>query len=362
MENRSIDGTQLNKIFFQLLQRFDNQATLLEKPVTLIPLSSHPTRIGLLPLVFICKLLASVCSKVVPHRSIPEIDKQLPTSRILWEFSIYQFFLRCYFAYHRPKIILLSNYYNTFNLALIHVARQHDVPTLEFQHGIIHHLHPAYSFPKLKSRELFPDYLAYFMLEKEQDPAFYIPIERIKATGHPYLHYIATQTSAPPAWWQDNKKTILVTLQHGYVQELVQFLVTGAGLDSSFNFILCPRTPDEVIPDSLPSQFYVERELNFYQCIKFADLHCTYASTCALEASMLNIPTVAIALRDIARQYLSPFIAQEKLSFVTEPTMLITACHELMAKNTGVAIPEFDASAIEIFIETIIKTESDHRH
>lgn len=49
------------------------------------------------------------------------------------------------FAAARPKAILLVR--NGLEKALFHVAREHGIPTIEVQHGLIGYGHPAYSYP-----------------------------------------------------------------------------------------------------------------------------------------------------------------------------------------------------------------------
>lgn len=351
LENRPIAGKLCNKIFFQFIHTFQDRVTLLEKPVTHVALSDHSERIGLLPVVLACKILAKILARLLPRHTLETIDSKIPTSALLWEFSLYRGFWRFFFAYHRPKIVLLSNYYNTFNLSLISVSREKDVPIIEFQHGIIHHLHPAYSFPRLKNKKLFPDILAYYLLEKNPDPHFYISHKNTLNVGHPYLQMTSSKDdSTPPSWWDSTTPTVLVTLQHGYIEDVVSFLREGVGQDKSFKFILCPRTADENVPSDLPASFYIERKLNFYECLKFTHVHCTYVSTCALEAAMLGIPTVAIELNDLTRKYLSPFITEDKISYVSSPTQVLPACHTLISARTNQAYEVFDVSEIEELI------------
>lgn len=89
---------------------------------------------------------------------------------------------------------MLVNAYDYKKMALISAAKKLKIPTVELQHGIIYKSHLAYIYPKVLSRELFPDYLLTYgehfsKLVRKYSSAF--KDEHVIAVGFPYLESIS---------------------------------------------------------------------------------------------------------------------------------------------------------------------------
>ena len=128
-ENRVIDGENKNKLFFKLIEGFGDDYVLLERPVIGSRLSDHVNRIPVLPLMGLNKLVSylinvSISEENLLKEEIKHLGINFNYTKPLKEFHSYRLILRPLMRIIHPKIIYLSDYYNTFNLAVIAVARE----------------------------------------------------------------------------------------------------------------------------------------------------------------------------------------------------------------------------------------------
>ncbi|MES2528824.1 MAG: GNAT family N-acetyltransferase [Bdellovibrionota bacterium] len=195
-------------------------------------------------------------------------------------------------------------------------AKARSIPVVEFQHGIITRLHPAYDFPVFKDRTLMPDYLAFYVLEKDIPESFYIDPSRTINIGHAYLEWALSQTKKPA--WASSRKVVVVTLQYGYYDSVIKVVEEAAKLATDYYFVIAPRMPHDEVTIASLHNIHIERNLSFFECLPFADFHSTFSSTCTLEAFMTGVPTIVIAIDEIAEKYYRQFPLEGMIEYVSD--------------------------------------------
>lgn len=102
----------------------------------------------------------------------------------------------------------------------IEACKDHQVPVVELQHGVIHSHHVGYSFPDGQTKETFPDYLLIFGELWNDTVGFPIPDERVISVGYPYLEQFVTQYSDA-----ESNRQILFISQGTIGEQLSKFAV-----------------------------------------------------------------------------------------------------------------------------------------
>ncbi len=320
LENREIGTRSRNKIFFEIINTYKQRTSYFERPVFLAPLSKEKGIIPLLPLVVISKVFGRLGKPLVPDEFKAKLKAQgfkVNADRLVHEFFFYRAFWRFTLALKKPKVIFITDYYNVCHLGLIRAAKEKQIPVMEFQHGIITRLHPAYDFPALKDKSFFPDFLGYYILEKDLPSSFYLKTDHIVNVGHPYMSWVFEKPEeVKPTWAMNSKKKVVVTLQYGYFDQVLDFIEKAANELPDVSFIIVPRMPHDEVRSFTQDNVVIERKYNFYQCVPHCDIHTTFSSTCTLEAYLKGIPTILIEINDVSRMYYSQFSLGDTVSYV----------------------------------------------
>lgn len=329
LENRNINNKLLNKIFFKYQKILGSKHFTFERPQLNSPVSQSVHTSSLLPIIIFVKILSKFLYPFFKIEGVSPLVSNYPNvnfKKSIAEFALYRVFWSFIFKLRKFKVVLISDYYNSMNTALISIAREHSVEVVEFQHGVISRLHPAYYYNNFAHRDsdLLPHKLAAYLLEDSyQTEDFYLPSNKVLHIPHSYLnHALKEEMISPPKWENDPRIKIIVTLQYGHYEDIINFLnVVHKEVSKVAVFILVPRS----LTDEIDSQFIVERNLNFYQCLRFANFHCTFSSTCTLEAWLIGMSSFVIELSSIARQYYSAFLPEEALSYAKTPEQLVAS-------------------------------------
>ncbi|WP_188208227.1 glycosyltransferase family protein [Alkalibacillus aidingensis] len=173
--------------------------------------------------------------------------------------------------------------------ALALVARQHGIPTICMQHGII--ASPLGYLPKLA------DFLAvYGNYERNLYLNSGVPSENIKVIGHPRFDEI----NHPP---QTNRRTfnrklrihpkqknILIISHHEQFNDLESIMRELN--NQPVNIIIKPRTHVKKLRtySKRYSNVYLAKGIQLYDLIRYADIVVSYESTVALEAMIASKP------------------------------------------------------------------------
>lgn len=87
----------------------------------------------------------------------------------------------------QPRICVVTVAYSLQNQALISVAKEWGIPTVELEHGRIGDAHVAYNYKRELALESFPDYVFVYGEYEKTVPRFPISRENIYSVGYPEL-------------------------------------------------------------------------------------------------------------------------------------------------------------------------------
>jgi hypothetical protein len=111
----------------------------------------------------------------------------------------------------KPKVIILTCYYNIQMMYLCEVAKKKRIPVIELQHGAIGRLHIAYNFHEKMKLPGFPDYIfTYGELDKVK-PRFPIEDKRIIPVGFPELESNCNKYKKYRSFYKARKTILFVS-------------------------------------------------------------------------------------------------------------------------------------------------------
>ncbi len=212
----------------------------------------------------------------------------------------------------RPSKVLITDYYNSSGLGLIHAAKKIKLPVVEIQHGVISSGHPAYFFPSVELNRITPDELWHFLpIPLKSGFQFYINQKNMKKIEHPARKIfqgkskklIALEEAARAQF----KKIVLVTLQDASIHEFFSKILELSKASSEYCFLLLPRL---VQPNtkSLQMNTKVVSSFSFYELIQISDVHITHYSTCAIEAPEYGVRSIIWDIDGMGHQLLGDFL------------------------------------------------------
>jgi hypothetical protein len=121
------------------------------------------------------------------------------------------------------------------------------------------------------------------------------------------------------------KRTVAVSLQDAFEEEMIGFVNDAAALDDTICFILKPRTYDF----KRYSQFNFPKNVIFfnghstYESIKECDFHSTVMSTTAIESPSLGTRNVLMNINNLAREYYEKDLLSPVTLFANNPKELV---------------------------------------
>lgn len=102
----------------------------------------------------------------------------------------------------------------------IEACKQHNIPVVELQHGVIHDHHLGYSYPGPRTKETFPNYLLTFGDFWKDSVEYPIPDNNVISVGYPYLEKTIKQYNDV-----DTKDQLLFISQGTIGEELSRFAI-----------------------------------------------------------------------------------------------------------------------------------------
>ena len=316
LEERIVEGLIKDKIAGNLLKITQNQSLVVLDPGTnkhkQISQYSHTDMLSAFSFILPAKLkFKNIYIQNIECLNKIELEIQLriPYKKLINQFfqfvEIFQFWIQKY----QPKIIFINCYFSLRHQALIYAAKQNDVLTVEFQHGIISKGQTAY-FPQKDFGQLtFPNYLLCFgKIEKELISNNFINSEKIIPIGNYYLEYMMKQKITT-----QNKETakllrkkynriILISSQDLIERELIEILSDIAKKLPQIVFVFVPRKESNKINySSLPPNILIKPKIDLYQFCSLCDFHSTVFSTFALESSYMGTPNIFINIKGLSK-------------------------------------------------------------
>jgi hypothetical protein len=249
---------------------------------------------------------------------------------------------RFYLALYRrlcPKLIFLVEYYR--DIARVTAAKELGIRTIEVQHGIIGTEHPAYNSAIKIDDHYYPDQLVAFgETEKEiADGSFIFKREQIHPIGSYIIDYV-NELYKPDEGLMNEirhyKRSAAVTLQKTITEKTIKFIIEAAGMDPDILYLLIPRQ-DLNIDEVFPRNVRINTEPNFYELMKYVDIHVTAYSSCAIEAPSMGVRNILLNISGYAKSYYGHILRDESTTkYVETPSELVNELKKLkpVDKNT----------------------------
>ena len=210
-----------------------------------------------------------------------------------------KFIFVCLFKLWKPKRILSTFFIH--NVSAIWAANSMNIPTFEFQHGIIDKNHFIYTYSKNVGKVLFPSKLFLFgdvYKDIFNSENFFISPSKCISIGNYYSDFIQRSFKKDRGLHLVNSYTrvVLVTTTVEVCGEMLDFIIETAKLDKSILFIFKPRhltlhIIDKIKCENLTNLVYTS-DLNFYELLCMSTYHVTSYSTTALESWSFGVETI----------------------------------------------------------------------
>ena len=126
------------------------------------------------------------------------------------------------------------------------------------------------------------------------------------------------------------KKTVAVSLQDAFENEICMFVIEAALLDASICFVMKPRGRVSSDYDRFgfpPNVIFFDRH-NTYESIKECDFHTTMTSTTAIESPSLGTRNVLMNINNLALEYYGKTLFAPTTFFANSPAELISIINE----------------------------------
>lgn len=243
--------------------------------------------------------------------------------------KIYTLLLKLY----KPKSVFVNNAYG--KMAFVFAANKLGIKTVEVQHGVIGHQHPAYNSNISLDARFYPK----FILLNGTNDANAINKSKIYANTQTYIvgSYFLDEAisnfnknSKFVKRLNDYEIRIGVTLQLDFEIELIDLIIEVARETPKFVFILIPR--GDYITDldtlDLPSNIITDMMDGFYNVIQHCDIHTTIYSTCALESPSFNITNIIYNYKNLSVDYFIGLLDFDLHKFINNKDEYISALQD----------------------------------
>lgn len=220
--------------------------------------------------------------------------------------------LRCLLGLVRkPRMVMMECPYDA--MGYMWACRQKGIRFIELQHGVIGRNHNAYN-ARCYEPMMQPDGICVFGSEEykyftEEAPQY---ARNVYQTGL-YMLEKADEFFVDDVFGKDRErysKVIVASGQSGYEDQLSACIDKVAQRHPEYLFAYIPRMADTELHFA-SDNVRVERDVNIYQYLKWADIHITISSTTCLEAQYFKTPTVFYDYEDRASSYYGQLLKED---------------------------------------------------
>lgn len=211
----------------------------------------------------------------------------------------------------KPRLVLMECPYDA--MGYIWACHQKGIRFLELQHGVAGKSHNAYN-ARCYEPQLQPDGICVFGSEEyryftQEEPQY---AKSVYMTGL-YMLEKADEFFVEDLFGKDREhysKVFVVSGQNGFEERMAAFIGQVAQRHPEFLFAYIPRYPDTQLQFA-SDNVRVERNVNIYQYLKWADIHITMFSTTCLEAQYFKTPTIFYNDENRAVSYYGQLLKEE---------------------------------------------------
>ena len=259
----------------------------------------------------------------------------------------------------QPRAIFFVEYYR--DIARVKAAKELGIKTIEVQHGSIGSEHPAYNSHIKIDPDYYPDLLFTYGEGEKKNPTngFFYKSDQIYPVGNFIIDHVNESYQVEKTLQQDiscYRKSAAITLQKTIVKEVMSFIIEAAEIDDEILFLIVPREPLSQ-NWSLPKNVRIVSEPNFYQLMKYVDVHVTSFSSCALEAPSLGVRNILLNINNYAKIYYGSLLQDKSTtSYVETPHEMVDEINKLiqvdkeavMEANSTFIIPHYHSNLKKI--------------
>lgn len=214
--------------------------------------------------------------------------------RFIGQYKCMLFYIR---YINRPKLVfsIYPGSYLGYNFAF----KEHNIPIVELQHGVIYPTHFSYNTTLFDSSKKFkPDFIfTYGNTDKECLVELnYLPSSHIHVVGSYGLQLIREQGKGQVSSYleklSDSTKTVVAIIATTTdIDELFSFSLELETLSAGkFKILLLPRHALD-LEDTANVKILDINKVNVFELYTFVDFLVTKSSTAALESLFMNVPT-----------------------------------------------------------------------
>lgn len=293
--------------------------------------------------------ISELLSKIDDYFGV-KINTDKIRKKILREVISYDILYRYYkniIAKINPKVIVEVVNYDPHHMIINIVAKELDIPTVEFQHGTMGMYHLAYNFENIKKINSFPDYLFTFGQYWKDNTRLPIDKENIKVVGWPYFENKVSEYKSAINKKVNNKRTILFISQGTIGKELSKFAVhVSRVLDKDKYRIIYKLHPGEYnqwkhdYPYLKDTRVEVidhnQKDMHYY--FSMSDMQIGVYSTAIFEGLAYGLKTIIMKL--YGHETMGS-LYDEGIALLAENTEdIIKSCMEL-SNDTSINISKF---------------------
>lgn len=256
------------------------------------------------------------------------------------------------------KALMLISPYT--KMGYVYSAKMHNIPVIEFQHGVINEKHFAYNLAKNVNPKMHPDYLlTWGMREKDvfNQSNKFINSKNVFPVGHFYIDYLNQHYKGDlnlKRRLSPYNKTIAFTAQNIFEKDSLDFLKSFALSNPKTAIVYIPRdkTSKEYSHLNLPDNILFDDNLNCYEIMFHCNFHCTVNSSCAIEAPCMGIKNILININNQSKEYYDDILDDTNTHYantIEEYTHLVNTIgiakkEILINENSSLIIPNYQSN------------------
>ena len=241
----------------------------------------------------------------------------------------------------QPSKILVSPYYERFNLILIKAAKELKIQVIEYQHGEISKYHIAYNYLQIHE-EYLPDVFLFFG-EYWKDTIVFPDKKRILVTGSLTLDDIVKNKKSLSRI-NDSTQELLFISQGPFSSFLYPFAVSVAnaldkeGIDYRIRYKLHPyevKTWNLQHPDFNDKRIIIETG-NLYDLMACVDYQIGITSTALFEGIAFRLKTFIVDCDYLEESDMKKFCDEGYGLLIRNPDEIVRAIKEGISQNHAV--------------------------
>jgi len=220
------------------------------------------------------------------------------------------------FKIKKPKAVFVTCFTKR---AIVKAANDLNIPTIEFQHGVISDNY-AYNSPIKSDHSFHSKYLLVYGNNDKRlfDEYNYIKNKRnIFAIGSYYINYL----KASNIDLKINKKykyKIVVSMQSPIANDMIEFIENVACELNDMLFILVPRVEMDLKTFKEMDNVKVFKYFDCYQIANQCDIHVSGYSSCVIEAPALGLTNIFINFKGLSKYYFEKYIDNKSYNYVVD--------------------------------------------